>query len=632
MRARISPLLIASNFLLAACLAGCPSPTSETPDAGTDAPIPGDAGTDAFLDRDAAPEQPITMVQTCPGPGCMTNDEGLQVGAGARTITPEPGTYDLAFNADGSPITDGSFDVAEGDRIEDTNGNGMRDAAWIAGFGLGRPARGIENDQWARAIALRNGETTIVFCSIDAVGYFINEMDRVRDMLPASLGVDYVFFSATHVHEAEDTIGIWGEDFSSTGRRPAHLEAIRTQAAAAITEAVMRLQPATVDNVTFRLSDIDQDLTTPGIQPEVRRFVGDNRDPFIFDDQVRMLRFRTADGSNAPGTPPTPDASGSRAAAGPSTSTIATLINFAAHPEYEGSRQTEVSSDIGHWLRTTVEQGADGPDADTEIDTPGVGGIAVYVNGALGVQIGPNRLDLRDFNGAPVAEDNQNAARHVGSLLGYYALRALNPMDDLVARRTTLDASMWPISFRRGRFYLRVQNTLYQIGFSSGLFDREVYNYDPARTIDFRRDRNLPELYTELAIIRVGPVEFFTMPGELDPILFVGTRGERAYTPPSYNGGNPVDTTRTNPPILPSDEIPHVMQLRDADVDESDVWLLGLTGDFLGYFVADYDYELNPAAPFIAEAEGDHYEETNSLGPEAWPRVWRNLTQLHAAR
>jgi len=605
---------------------------SETPDAGTDAPTPGDAGTDASVDRDAAPEQPITVEQMCPGPGCTTNDEGLQVGAGARTITPEPGTYDLAFNADGTPITDGSFSAADGDRIEDTNGNGMRDPVWIAGFGTGRPARGVENDQWARAIALRNGETTLVFCAIDSVGYFINEMDRVREMLPASLGIDYVSFSATHVHEAEDTIGIWGEDFSSTGRRAAHFEDIRRQAAAAITEAVMRLQPAIVDSVTFRLSDIDQDLATPGIQPEVRRLVGDNRDPFIFDDQVRLLRFRTADGSNAPGTPPTPDASGSRAAAGPSTSTIATMINFAAHPEYEGSRQTEVSSDIGHWLRTTIERGADGPDADSEIELAGTGGISVFINGALGSQIGPNRLELRDFTGAPVEEGSQATSQHVGSLLGYYALRALDPGDALIARRMTLDGSMWPISFRRGRFYLRVQNTLYQIAFRTGLFDREVFNYNPALSIDFRRDRNIPEVLTEVAMIRIGPLQFFTVPGELDPMLFVGTQSERAYTPESYNGGDPVDSTRPNPPTLPGEEIPHVMQLRDADVETSDVWLLGLTGDFLGYFIPDYDYELNAGAPFIAEAEGAHYEETNSLGPQAWPRVWRALTQLRDAR
>ena len=619
-----------SSLVLTLCIAGCPSP-NVAPDAGTDAPLADDAGTDAMFAFDAAPEQPIAIEQICPGPGCTTNDEGLQVGAGARTITPEPGTYDLAFNADGSPVTD-SFSATDGDRIEDTNGNGMRDPSWIAGFGVGRPARGIHNDQWARAIALRNGETTIVFCSIDSVGYFITEMDQVRAALPASLGIDYVFFSATHVHEAEDTIGIWGEDFSSTGRRNAYLAAIRTQAAAAITEAVGRLQPANVESVTFRLSDIDQDLATPGIQPEVRRLVGDNRDPFIFDDQVRLLRFVTADGSNAPGTPATPDASGSRAPAGPSTSTIATLINFAAHPEYEGSRQTEVSSDIGHWLRTTIEGGADGPDADGDIDVPGIGGISVFVNGALGSQLGPNRLELRDFTGAPVPEDSQVASQHVGSLLGYYALRALDPSDDLIASRVTLDASMWPISFRRGRFYLRVQNTLYQIAFRSGLFDREVYNYDPARSIDFRRNRNIPEVLTELAVIRIGPLQFFTMPGELDPMLFVGTQGERAYTPDSYNGGDPVDSTRTNPPTLPSEEIPHVMQLRDADVDESDVWLLGLTGDFLGYFIPEYDYELSMGAPFIAEAEGAHYEETNSLGPEAWPRLWRNLTQLLAAR
>jgi hypothetical protein len=405
---------------------------------------------------------------------------------------------------------------------------------------------------------------------------------------------------------------------------------VQRQAAAAITQAVERLAPATVQMVSFRLSQIDQDPATPGVQPEVRRYVGDNRDPFILDDQIRVMRFLRADGSDAPGTPATPDASGARAPAGPSTPTIATFVNFAAHPEYEGSRQRELSSDIGHWLRTTIENGADGPDADAEPEQPGVGGITLFVNGALGSQIGPNELILRDWDGSEVPEDEQRTSQHVGSHLGYWVLRALDEAGDFPARRSALDGSAVPLSFRRARFFVRIQNTAYHVAFRSGLFDREVYNYDPRRPISYQRNANIPEAETELSVIRIGPAQLFAIPGELDPMLFVGTRGDRAYTPPSYHGGRPVPEGIENPPVIPAEEIPHLLQLRDGDVEPEDVWLLGLTGDFLGYFIPEFDYELNEALPFLAEAPGQHYEETNSIGPEGWPRIWSKLLELLA--
>jgi hypothetical protein len=44
--------------------------------------------------------------------------------------------------------------------------------------------------------------------------------------------------------------------------------------------------------------------------------------------------------------------------------------------------------------------------------------------------------------------------------------------------------------------------------------------------------------------------------------------------------------------------------------------------------VPDFDYELNSAVPFLTEAPGQHYEETNSIGPEGWSRLWGKLVEL----
>jgi hypothetical protein len=45
-------------------------------------------------------------------------------------------------------------------------------------------------------------------------------------------------------------------------------------------------------------------------------------------------------------------------------------------------------------------------------------------------------------------------------------------------------------------------------------------------------------------------------------------------------------------------------------------WIIGLANDELGYIIPAYNFELAATNPWVEEAEGDHYEETNSLGPD----------------
>jgi hypothetical protein len=46
-----------------------------------------------------------------------------------------------------------------------------------------------------------------------------------------------------------------------------------------------------------------------------------------------------------------------------------------------------------------------------------------------------------------------------------------------------------------------------------------------------------------------------------------------------------------------------------------DMLILGLANDEIGYIVPPSDFVLDGELPYVREAEGDHYEETNSLGP-----------------
>src|SRR5262249_38520448 len=144
----------------------------------------------------------------------------------------------------------------DGDTFHDANHDGRYDGVWIAGFDNARGANGVHDPQYASALALRYGGTTIVFLVIDCVGYFIDDMEHIRARV-RSMGVDVdpVEISATHSHEARDTVGLWGLTETETGIDPAFMDHIVDRGAAAVQEAVAALEPAHVQYASTKLRD-----------------------------------------------------------------------------------------------------------------------------------------------------------------------------------------------------------------------------------------------------------------------------------------------------------------------------------------------------------------------------------------
>lgn len=208
------------------------------------------------------------------------------------------------------------------------NRNGRFDATWMAGFGPGRPATGIHDDLEVRALALRVGDTTVALAVIDCVGLFNTEMERIRmDPMVTALDVDKVIIGATHVHEAVDTIGLWGEVIGRSGLDPAYQALVRRRTAEALRDAVGALRPA-----RMRVAQV----VTVDAMGSTLDYVNDTRDPVIFDPTVTAVQF-------------VDDATPAR--------TLATWVNWAAHPEYSGSRNNLLSADYVHSLRETIERG-----------------------------------------------------------------------------------------------------------------------------------------------------------------------------------------------------------------------------------------------------------------------------------
>jgi Neutral/alkaline non-lysosomal ceramidase, N-terminal len=514
-------------------------------------------------------EIPLVVAQRCPGdPACAdTGDGKLYAGAAKRDVTPkvEPFT-DMNANGVWDP----------GEPFTDMNGNGTFDAYWIAGYGNGRLATGVNDPNWVRAWVLRYNQTTIAFFSVDVVGLFYDDLLAIRAALPASLDVDLVVSSSTHNHETADPTGQWGPDITTRGVNEAWLASVRAAAVDAITEAVGNLKPATLKAGSIAVISPTGDET---------QYVSDTRDPVVIENRMHVLEFDDA----ATGKP------------------ITTVVNWAAHPDSIGSHNHKISSDFVHYLRASAELGS--------------GDDVVYVTASVGGQIGSGRVHPIDAAGNALSRSNDEPfdfqfAQAWGEGIAPFVFDAL----DAAKGGDVVSDAAPKLSFRTTKFMVHVDNIAFQTAGQIGLFSRQFCCYDKKKPL---LGDNVPSISTEVAYIRIGDhVSIITIPGELCPELFIGGYDGSA----AYNWQF-IDQSQPNaPPVAMAPKPPYLRDVMDGDYKHRMVF--GLSVDFLGYIVPRYNFVLDPTAPYLAEAQGDHYEETNSLGPRAEPEIVGTARQL----
>lgn len=475
---------------------------------------------------------------------------------------------------------DGAIDDGAWPGADEGEGDGVFQALWIAGYGNNRPAMTIKDALQARVIAFRQGDTTLALCTVDAVGLFFDEQLKIAARVEAAIPgqVDLVLVQASHTHEAPDTMGQWGfvnprvEIPDGPGRSEAHMELIRQGCADAIVEAIAELEP-----VTLKVGQVDG-----GADGLIR----DSRDPVIINGIVTAI---AVDGA---------------------TGTVATLLNWGNHPEALDGDNNAISSDYLHATRLALENGL--PATATHPARPARGGVGIYLQGAVGGLLGPNGFEITGRDGTVYANELKSYARTdaLGENVAELGFAALDVAETMVAPS---------LSFSRIRYRARVENAIFHVGIAKTWFDREVFDFDD--TLPIGGD-NLPHLQTGVAIIKIGDLGMVTAPGELFPETFVGFADENAYGRPIIEDGNP------NPPDLAT--APAAPYLRER-LGTKYAMPLGLCQDEIGYLVPSYDYKLaEGASAYIEEAEGDHYEETNSIGPEAIPSLMKHLDALFA--
>jgi len=475
---------------------------------------------------------------------------------------------------------DGVIDDGPYPGPDEGEGNGQYDGLWQAGFGSNIPSLGVHDPIWARCMAAERGDTSVVVCSLDLVGFFWDDVERVRAIVRAQMGAnapDHILISATHVHEAPDSMGQWGPITNVndvlprvSGVNPKHIELIRTQTAEAVREAMSSLAPAKLKMVTVRTGTDE--------------LIRDSRDPQVIDDTATLLQAINSNNEQ----------------------TIATIFNWGNHPEVLADVNNLISSDFAHDLRLGLENGLDGSNGRPTL--AGLGGVAIYLQGTVGGLMTPLRLDITDFEGQVTKRRSFESAKIMGHKLAKIGLEALASDAAEVVESGTL-------TVRSKQMDVPIYNTQFHVALLFGLFDRLVHRYDPDALItagDDQTPMNLPHARTEVNRITIGPLAMISVPGEIFPEVAVvdALKAPYPYTP---EGTPIISEDNPNPPNIAAG--PAGPYLRELTYGARHTMIVGLGNDELGYLIPSYDFKVDEGVPYFEEPPGDHYEETNSTGP-----------------
>ncbi len=395
----------------------------------------------------------LNVVKTAAATGVQPGP--LEIGAATRDITPDLSQYDHWVDADG----DNRYRPDKGDTYTDANGNGRFDAIWLAGFNNNRPAQGVHDPLWVRALAYRNNGVTGVMVAIDSIGITNERFIKVRKSLPDTLGLDLVTLASTHVHEAPDTMGIWSYKILRGYFDEAYMNLVLDACREAIVEAVSTLEPA------------DMTLASARIEPD--GFMDDSRLPHVYDDQICAAWF------TRPGT----------------RETIATLVSWGNHPETLGGSNPLITSDYPHFLREGIENGVGEPNG-----APGLGGTCVFFSGNLGGLMTQLHTTVPHRDGQQTFEKASfEKAQALGENAALAVLQALRDPGAVPSVNTEVAVA--------GRSFLIPLHGLFNWAILAGVIHPGWY-WGKGRT--------------EVHAIQIGDLAILTVPGELYPEIAEG--------------------------------------------------------------------------------------------------------------
>jgi len=303
------------------------------------------------------------------------------------------------------------------------------------GVGASQPVTRTIGQLTVRALVLDNNGTRVALCSTDFLGFPAVLGNKVRARVQG-IGPQNILIGATHCHSAPDCYG-FPDRSGKTGADLEYLDGVCVKLAEAINEAVDHLQPAKVK------------IATGKAQGKIAYNYYAER---LYDPRCHVIQVLSATGQP-----------------------IATLVNYACHPEVIGPGQGILCPDfVGPLCDRIQERNA---------------GTALFMNSAQGGMV---TADCRGPNG----KDTQtwDECLRIGRLLADEALRIVG--DATVQENPTLFCGNTAVEFPVENEMLRTVVKLSPLGFQ--LSDRG-------------------SVTAPINVVNLGNAQILTIPGEALP-------------------------------------------------------------------------------------------------------------------
>ena len=303
------------------------------------------------------------------------------------------------------------------------------------GVGPSHPAEKSLGDLTVRALVLEDGDTRVAIVSGDFLGFPSVLGNRVREAV-SSIPPENILIGVTHTHSAPDCYG-FADEKGNVSADMEYLDFVCKRMVEAVQEAVEGLQPATLKIATGQAKG-----------KIAYNYYADR----LYDPRCDVIQAIGKDGKP-----------------------IATLVNYAIHPEVLGSDQGILSPDlVGPLYGRIAAKG---------------GGTAIFMNGAQGGMVtadcrGPNGKDIQTWD----------ECMRIGELLADEALRIVK--DAPVQEKPTLFCAAVTIEFPLDSPLLKAVLEASPLGY------------------ELSEDETIP---AQVNVVNLGNAQILTIPGEALP-------------------------------------------------------------------------------------------------------------------
>ena len=310
--------------------------------------------------------------------------------------------------------------------------------------GMGDPEMptGKKGDLTVRALVLEKGTTRVAIVSIDNLGWPAALGDRSRKLIKG-VAPENILIGVTHAHSAPDAYAFPDEN-GNTKADLKYLDWCVVKIAEAVNEAVTRLEPASLKTAVGQAKG---------------KIAYNYYAEKLYDPRCGVIQLSVASGNNK-------------------GKTIATLVNYAIHPEILGPDRKLMSPDLCGPLYERIESKT--------------GGMAIFMTSAAGGMVtADNRLE----NGGEA--NDWNECIRIGTLLADEALRIIEqaPVQENPDLFCASKVIRLPVDSETMRFVFKNSPVL-----------NKSSNNDDFMTIS-----------TRLNLLNIGRAQVLTVPGEALP-------------------------------------------------------------------------------------------------------------------